>query len=268
MNRTTIALTAILIAPQLAAAAEFSDAEKEAFLSRAEIVQAKKLDVGITGSKRATLSDGARTHDAHIQTVNEFKRRLEGPRGLELDFQDSYAFNVAAYRLDRMIGLGIVPVSVERKVKGELGSVTWWIDDVQMMALDRHKKEIAPPRPADYNDQMYNVRVFNELVFNTDANLGNILITNDWQIIPVDFTRAFRTMKALRGPKNLVKIDRRVYEGLRALTIEALEPKMGDLLSKPQLRGLIARRDLILAFFDEQIAAQGEAAVICDRPGH
>ena len=37
------------------------------------------------------------------------------------------------------------------------------------------------------------VRLFDQLIYNIDRNLGNLMITNDWTIWAIDHTRAFRT---------------------------------------------------------------------------
>ncbi len=251
-------------------ASPLSDAEKEEFLRTAKVVRKEGLDVGVTLSERATLDDVRLTHDAHIQTVDEFRRGVTTlRRSVEVNFRDSYKFNIAAYRLDRLINLNMVPVSVERRIGREKAAVTWWVDDVQMMERDRHEKRIQPPDSSAWNDQMYNVRVFNELVYNTDPNQGNLLITNDWQIRLIDYTRGFRTLKLLRRPQNLTpRIDRRVYEGLQGLDQETLTHVMDGVLTKSQIEGILARRDLILEYFDGEIAQKGEASVICDLPGH
>ncbi len=248
--------------------AQWTDTQQEEFLKTADVKRREKLSVGVTGSERITLSSGEWTHDAHMQTVNESKPRFEGAKSVELNFRDFCLYNVAAYRLDRLLGLNIVPVSVERKVAGKTAALSWWIDDVQMMELDRYKKQLEPPDQADWNDQMYNVRVFNQLVYNTDANLGNLLITRDWKLRAIDFTRAFRWRRELAAPENLVRIDRRVYEGLRSLTNEKVQAELGGVLNKNEIAGLVARRDKILEIFDQKIARVGEAGVICDQAGH
>ena len=252
--------------------AAWTDAQKEEFLRNAEIVSSSELDVGITNSSEAVLENDGLRHNAHIQTVDQFKIGLTRfpDGGAELNFRDSYKFNIAGYRLDRLLNLNMVPVSVERRIGRETGAVTWWVDNVQMVALERYEKQIEPPDQFLYNDQMYNARVFNELIYNTDPNLGNVIITDDWQVHLIDFTRGFRDSKKLFGPENLdpPHIDRRVYEGLQALDKETLEQAMDDLLSNGQIDGILGRRDVIMEYFDEQIAQLGEAAVICDLPGH
>ena len=267
----TVALSSpVPLAQQTSDAAlpELSRAEMENFLLTAKIVKQRSLSVGITGSERATLTDGRLTHDAHIQTVDVWKFSYTTSRGTELNFRDSYKYNIAAYRLDKLLDLRMVPVSVERKVGGKTAAVTWWVDDMLMMERDRFLKKIQPPELTSWNDQMYQVRAFNALIYNTDPNLGNVLITKDWKLWMVDFTRAFRLYKKLKDTKGLVRIDRRFYNGLRALTEDILTQELRPLLTNSEVKGLLARRDLLLEFFHREIAKRGEGAVICDMPGH
>ena len=271
-----LAVPAMLACASLAAAlgqvegSALTRPEMEDFLLNAEVVSQSDLSVGITGSQRATLTDGKFTHDAHIQTIDETKLTFEGSRGVELNFRDSYKFNIAAYRLDRLLGLDMVPASVERRVNRKSAALTWWVDDVRMMDLDRHRNNVEIPaeKTRQWNDQMHQTWVFNELVYNTDANLGNLLITNDWKLWMIDFTRAFRTHQTLQVPEKLARIDRRLLNGLRSLNTDMLTAELGRYLTGTQIRAILARRDGIVQFFEQQISKEGEAAVVCDEPGH
>lgn len=152
-----------LIAPyalgahQAAQFENWTDEQKEDFLRSAKMTGFRELGIGITRSLKLTLAHNGATHDSHFQSIDEFKPIFQGTQGTETNFRDSDNFNIAAYKLDRLIGLNLVPVSVERKAKGERGAATWWIDDVQMMELKRKKKGITPPNQSDWNDQMYNI---------------------------------------------------------------------------------------------------------------
>ena len=250
--------------------AAFTDSEKEEFLRTAKVVVRRGVGVGINNTEKGTLTSGGVTHDAHLQTVNIHKTSYRTNEGVELNFRDGYQFNVAAYKLDRLVGLNMVPVSIERKIGGNAGSLTWWVDDVLMMERDRYQKKmrVPPLKNAAWNDQMFQIRIFNELIYNTDANLGNILITKDWDVRIIDFSRAFRIHNKLRAPENLRRCDPRVLKGLRELNMEVLQREMKGLLTKSEMKGLLARRDKIVDFFEREIAAKGEEAVLCNRPGH
>lgn len=229
-----------------------SDEEKERFLREARIERTEQIGKGVTNALRATLSDGTLTHDAQIQTIDV--RRDSGPsrQGIELNFRDSWAFNVAAYKLDRLIGLGLVPVSVERRYRSKSGAFTWWIDDVLMDEGARFKKKIEPPNPRAFNEIMSMVRLFDQLIYNVDRNMGNILYTKDWRVWAIDHTRAFRLHRELRAPENITRCDRRVFEALKRLDKETLEREIGRYLTGWEIDAILARRDAIVKIIEER----------------
>ncbi len=206
--------------------------QMEEFLLTARIIQHKALSVGVTNSQRATLDDGKLKHDAHIQTVDISKDSFQTARGPELNFRDSYKFNMAAYELDKLLELNMVPVSVERKALGDMAAVTWWVDDTLMTELERKKKKIEPPDQHSWNQQMYDCRVFDQLIYNTDRNLGNLVISKDWKIWLIDHTRAFRMMKDLQTPQNLVQCDRKLLAKMKELSKECPQPKISQILNR------------------------------------
>lgn len=230
-------------------AAPLTRAEQERFLATAKITNIRAAKGGITGTQRATLIDGAFTHDAHIQTIDESKVRFEGTNGTEMNFRDTYKFNIAAYRLDKMLDLQMIPPSVERRVEGHPAAVTWWVDNVMMEEGERRKKKLTAPNGDDWNDQMYIVRVFDQLILNTDRNLGNLLITKNWKIWMIDHSRAFRTQTAIQTPKNLGRCDRDLMAAMQRLDEQGLKEEMKDFLRPAEIKGLLKRRDQIVAHF-------------------
>jgi len=106
-----------------------SRTEKEEFLAKADIVKSKHVSTGITGTYRVTLTDGRLTHDASVQTIDEAKTTYQTARGTEFNFPDTYSHNMAAYKLDQLMGLNMIPVTVVRKFNGKNASYTWWVDD-------------------------------------------------------------------------------------------------------------------------------------------
>jgi hypothetical protein len=252
--------------PPLQPTPVLSDSEQERFLTVARIARVRPIGKGVTDSQRATLTDGTVTHDAQIQTVDERKREFSTPDGLEIDFVDSWKFNVAAYRLDRMLGLELVPVSVPRDWRTSRAAYTWWVDDVMMDEGGRIKSGAAPPHPRQWTEQMQLVRLFDELIYNIDRNLGNLLITKGWRVWAIDHTRAFRTRTTLRKPENVTRCDRQVFERLKQLDRASLQRELGKVLDAGRIRAVLARRDAIVkrledlgpsALFDRTPAASG-----------
>lgn len=256
----------LLLAWAPAPAQELTLADKEEFLLKGDILTVREVPVGVTRPRRASMEYKGVKHDAHVQTINERKASFTTQRGTELNFRDYYGFNIVAYELDKLLGLNMTPPSVERRVKGQSAAVSWWVDDVAMMEVDRMKKKIEPPDPDDWNKQMFIVRVINELTCDTDANLTNLLITRDWKLWTVDRTRAFRALQKIPNPKNLVKCERRLLARLREVTREDLKPVAGNHLNRMELDGLEARREQIVKWFDGEIARKGEVAVLYDLP--
>lgn len=248
-----VVLSATLVAQPKAppsAAPTLSDAEMEQFLLKAKVVKSKGASKGVTGSLRATLSDGKLTHDAHIQTIDEEKAQFQSDKGVEFNFRDTWMFNVAGYRLDRLIGMNMVPVSVERHWGYQNAAYTWWVDDVMMEEGDRLKKKIDAPSVEAWNQQMQLVRLFDQLIANTDRNVGNLIITRDWRLFPIDHTRAFRRYHELKSPENVTRADRVVIERLRALDKDAVKKSLGKYLTSFEIDALLARRTAILKRLD------------------
>lgn len=223
--------------------------EQETFLRDARIIRTRSAPKGITGSRRVTLSDGTFTHDAHVQNIDEAKREFQGTRGMELNFRDTWRYNVAAYRLSVLLGLDMVPVTVERRFEQKPASFTWWVDDVLMDEATRVQKKVRVPDPRAWNEQIYVVRVFDQLIYNTDRNLGNLLITADWRVWMIDHTRAFRLHKTLRTDKDLRGCDRTLLARLEALDKETVSRELSRWLEGGEMTALLARRDRLVEFF-------------------
>src|SRR5229473_5977153 len=208
------------------------------FLLTAKVVDSRPAAKGITHTWRLTLSDGALTHDAHFQPIDEHKSEMKLAKGTELNFVDSYKYNIAAYGLAELIGMDdMVPMYVERKVDGKLGSVSWYLP-AKMDDADRMKRKMEPPDKEAWNNQMYKIRVFDELVYDTDANLTNVQIGEDWKLWRVDFSRAFRTFKDLKDPKDLVRCDRKLFEKLKALNADDVTERTKSYLTKDEVKGV------------------------------
>ena len=212
--------------------------------SAASIVATKGVSKGVTDARRVTLSDGRITHDAQVQDVDIFKADLRGgPKNTEVNFRDTYRYNIAAYRLSRLLGLDNVPMSVLRRVDGKPAAVTWWIDDVAMDEGDRQKKQVVGPNPSRTAGYIHILRVFDELIQNRDRNAGNLLWTKDWTMWMIDHTRAFRLGRELLKPELLDRCERTLLDRMRGLTAADRGGSDGRHPDEVEIDALMARRD-------------------------
>jgi hypothetical protein len=225
----------------------------ETFLRSAPIVSVRKIGTGVTKPSRATLDDGALRHDAHIQTVHSCEEITRGGQRQRQRVCDSYKYNLAAYELGKLLGISSIPPCVERRFDGRDAAFTWWIEDAVTFA-EMKERSMNPPDGAAWNREQWIVGVFDELIYNTDRNRGNLLVDPGWRIWIIDHTRAFRTDRRLRDPGLLsrMRLDASLLASLHELTRESLERCCGAYLTSEEMKGVLARRDGIVARFDSQ----------------
>ena len=267
-------LTSLLASPPAfaqtvaaAPAAELTTAQQKEFLAKAKVIRNKTTSKGVTAPKRLTLTDGVITHDAVFQAVDESKMVVSlGGNGrasqTELNFVDSYRYNLAAYALSELLGLDyMMPVHVERRWGGQTGSMSWFVDTL-MDESDRLKKKVQPPNSTEWNYQMYRMRVFSALVRDTDRNLTNVLITPEWKIMMIDFSRGFRLQPELMHQSDLARMCKDLWAKLQNLQRDEVKKATGDWLKDSELDAMMKRRDLLVAHFSKLIAEKGEANVL------
>ena len=109
---------------------------------------------------------------------------------------------------------------------------------------------------------MYRMRVFAALCRDTDRNLGNVLITPQWKIMMIDFTRAFRLSTELPSPKDLTRGDKALLANLETLSKDGIKKQVKNYLTGGEIDALLKRRDLIVAHYKALVAEKGEAAVL------
>ncbi|MBI4474108.1 MAG: hypothetical protein HY646_15670 [Acidobacteria bacterium] len=241
---------------------EFQGAELEQFLTQAKITQLKRIGQGVTNPEKATMELNGTTHFAVWKIIDEKKSGVtQMNRGIEIEFQDSWRTEVAAYEMDKILGLGMVPATVERSFNGRRGSLQFFVDS-KMAEAERVKNKIQPPSPADWNYQMFKVRLFDNLIYNNDRHLNNLLITEDFKIRLIDHSRSFRPFAQLKEPKMLTRFSRSLLAKLKELNEPLLKERLGKHLSTFQIQSILKRRDAILKIADELVKQKGEAAVL------
>jgi len=237
--------------------------EVEKFLAKAKILTMKDIGKGVTIPRKATMELDGVTGSAVFKSIDE--KPLSGITKLadgtiDAEFQDSWRTELAAYEVDKLIGLGMVPATVERRYGSDVGSLQLWVTTL-MTEEKRQKDGVKPPDAADWNDQMDKLFVWDNLIYNVDRNLGNILITGEWRIVAIDHSRSFRPYARLKDPKLMNRFSRSLLARMAALDEPTLKKRLENYLTPYQIQGLLKRRDLIAAQAKQLAAEKGEAAV-------
>jgi hypothetical protein len=235
--------------------------ELEEFLRAAKILEAKPIGKGVTLPQKLTLALDGKTRFGTFKSIDISKPVQTFSSGqIEPAFQDSWRTEIAAYELDKLIGLGMIPATVERTYDSTKGSEQFWVDSM-MMEADRLKNKVNPPNAQQWNLAYQKVQLFDNLIYNTDRNTGNLLITKDWEIILIDHSRSFRPFNALKQPKSMTRFSKSLLEGIERLNTANLTEHLGNYISKGQIEALLKRRDAIVAQAKKMAAERGEEKV-------
>ena len=244
-------------------AAVYQGEAAENFLAKAKIVSTRPFGSGITRPLRIMLELNGVQHEAIFKSIDVRKPGVTTmPDGTsEIDFQDSWQTEIAAYIVDRIIGLGLVPATVQRKVDARDGSMQWFVESM-MPEADRIAKKLVAPDAEAWNQATNNTRLFDQLIANVDRHLNNILVTKEFNLRLVDHSRAFRINKSLKDPDSLQRFSRSLLEGIKKLEKKDLQKRLGDYLTSGQIDRLLNRRDAILELAAKRVKEKGEAAVL------
>jgi len=213
-----------------------------------KILKMEDVPIGVTKPQRATLENGSR-----------FAWKPLRP-GYSKGFMESYKAEIAAYKLDRMLGMNMVPPIVERNLEGKTGAAVYWVENTKGWSI---AKPPQGPEPM-WSRQLTRMKMFDQLIANIDRNQGNLIYDADWHLFLIDHSRAFIDKKNLRGLAELARVDRKLWEKMQALTLEDLDRGLEKWVGDKEKQALLFRRDLMAKNISEMIKKRGEASVFYD----
>jgi hypothetical protein len=238
----------------------------ENFLRTANIVRSEQLSIeeGVTEPWKLTLTKDGTTRFALWKDA----------RGTQMGFYENWKYEIAAYELDKILGLNMVPPTVEKRFRRKVGSCQLWIEDADILrravnqGLDRKIFQTTAFKRAAYIQQL-----FDNLIGNEDRNTGNLLITSDRRSILIDHSRTFRTTPAfteglpfsrekMGGAEGMRELPRVLVEKVRILDEKTIVDAVGKYLSKKEIRAILSRLKLILSEIDRLVAVYGEERVL------
>ena len=238
------------------------DSEILEFLSTAKVVTQKTVDVGVNKISKVLLEKDGVQLNAAFRNVSIFKNRITLDNGdVKSNFRDDCRFEIAAYRLSKLLGLDNVPPVVTRKIGQHTGTLQVWLEGA-MMEMKRHSENLQAPEQLPWTQQWQTVRLFDGLIDNEDRNQGNILIDAGWKLWMIDHTRAFSGSKKLRLPQLVRWCQRDLWKNLQELNKDVLKQEFKGLLSGGQIKALMERRDLLVEHLQHKIDEKGEGAVL------
>jgi hypothetical protein len=223
----------------------------EAFLKSADIARIEEVPIGVTRPKRAFFTSGGPVRSVAWKPL---------PPGSRRGFWESYKSEIAAYELDKLLGMHMVPPVVERTVGTEVGAAIWWIEPAKGWKID---SPIRGPEPA-WSKQVSRMKLFDQLIANIDRNQGNLLYDNDWHLMLIDHSRAFTDRRSLDGIAAPSGIDRELWGRIDTLTLPQLQQALGAWIGEKEIQAILVRRDRMRAAIARMVRSKGEAGVFFD----
>ncbi len=272
MKRKTYLIIAVylLLSYSYKAEGQFTPAEiaqrqeLEEFLRTAKIIRFEAIGEGITKPIRLFLKKD------DIEKSGVWKN----PHGYQLGHLEGWQYEIAAYKMDKLLGLNMIPPTVERRFKNKRGSLQLWVDhEYSLLTIMEQKIKIPPSEYDHFNKTKYLTRAFDSLIANKDRTQQNIRFTKDWRRILIDHSRSFRsssefTEKLLFGknaeerPKPFRQLPRAFVDKIKALDFETIKNAVGHYLNNKEIKAILMRKKLLLAEIEEMIKEKGEDKVL------
>jgi len=134
-------------------------AKWEEFLKTAEIVGSQDIGEGVTKPIRLFLKKG------DVEGSGAWKN----PRGMQKGFLEGWQYEIAAYEMDKLLNMNMIPPTVEKKFKGKRGSLQLWMEDcVSYLKIMQQNIPMPPEQSDHYSNMKYVTRAFDSLIGNED----------------------------------------------------------------------------------------------------
>jgi len=227
---------------------ELSDLRVERLLEAGEVRSARPLGRGGTRPLLLDLTDGEYEVRGLFKNVDRTVQSLRAD-GAVVQLADRFKHEVAAYKMDRLLGLGMVPVTVARGVKNEgSGSVQLWIEGAV-----EDSAALLDPGPEPYSVRLpllrERARVFDALIGNAGREPADCLhrLDEGWLYL-VDHSTAFAADDDV-GPfldGKPCTLDPEMERALRSLSRREVRDQLDPWLEADRVRAIFERRDALL----------------------
>jgi len=228
------------------------------------VVEQKLMTRGVAQNTKLVLDvDGVRLH-AVLRTINVSEREKTTSKRIIIKYRDSWQFEIAAYELSELLGIGRVPPVVERTIDGVPGSIQIWMEGTTPEDLMVEDDRLDPPDKTFWNRQKSIMLVFDALIANSDRNQGNLLIDQNWNIWFIDQTRAFRETSVLIDKDHIKTCERSLFRALQETSDEAIRERVESYLTSGEMKKLLRRHGKLVNHIEKMIEENGLANVLYD----
>ncbi len=217
-------------------------------------------------------SVGART-EAYIVNLDDGKIKRGGflkftNRTRPHNLPDSYKYAIAAYELDKLLDLNLVPPVVEREIEDRKASLQILIKNALTEDM-RQVKKIEAPDHKSFSNTLKDVNVFDNLTYSSSlcqhkGQLSDILIEHkkDWKVWRIDFSQAFGPYSELIPNCEITRCSRKLYQNLLKLDDKIINSKLKKYINKAEMKALLKRKKIIIESIKQLIKEKGEEAVL------
>lgn len=219
--------------------------EVETFLKTAPFRRFEEVPIGVTRPLRAFFDEGALVTSVAWKVL---------PPGRSSGYWESYKSEIAAYELDKLLGMHMVPPAVEKRWKHEVGAAVLWLQPVRAWKDVEHM-----PKPDSWNRQAVRMKMFDNLIGNPDRNAGNLLVDDSWNLYLIDHSRAF--VSDTRLPVVMVRIEPELWARMLALDEPTLVAAIGKWIGRGSVRAMLKRRDKMKVVVERLLKNGNESLV-------
>ena len=219
----------------------------EAHLKQAGVTSIEDIGTGVTRPRRAHLTPAVPVESLVWKVL---------PPGKRSGFWESYTSEIAAYELDKLLNMHMVPPAVERSIHGETGVAIMWLEGIRSVKQAGGKV----PTGEIWGKSIRKMLLFDNLIANADRNAGNILIGSPGELVLIDHSRAFIADR--RMVNKIERVDAELWARMQTLTVEELTRALRPWLDDAAIGAMVHRRNQIGAEVDKLVAKKGRALVI------
>ncbi|MGH8308183.1 MAG: metallophosphoesterase [Steroidobacteraceae bacterium] len=202
-----------------------------AFLARAEMIGSEPL---APAEARGPLLLTLRENDVTVRAVFRSGRASGWER------------EVAAYRLDKLIGLDMIPATVAREHGGQRGALQFRVEGSESLeTLEKRQARFGGWCPLDAQYTL--MAAFDAVIDNPGRTAANIWLSPDeWLVRLTAHSATFSNSRKLGTRANGLVLPNELVLRLGALTREQLVKELGQWLRRGEIDALLARRDELL----------------------